>query len=618
MSRFDDDLRGATGPLAGEPLPDGILDEALDGAPRREPWPALVGAMAAVLLLVAGISAAGLLPPAAERSPTPSPSSSAAAACEDVAPPGGGADVVFITFPCGVEEGGQASGARSVPFGLSAEDRLERAIRALLDGPSPLEQQQGMRPVLSSGSAEILRSVRLQPDGLAQIDFVVAPVLGDMPTLVGSEFADALRATALPMPEVTALELQLNGSCDALFGDSGSTCRHLAEPVELAPACPLITPDELPSGAAVLEPRPYPGEPMVSWGSGADTVTLRPGDQGDAPPAADGRQVDVRGFTGYAVALDPGPGVGLSWVEDGCPYLVRLARQVTLEQAVGYAARLGRAVSRPDPTRGPGTSISGTVERDGIRMTLELDRSRTSFEERVWAELTIENIGPDSIFWGHSGTCAWAGQVLAVPEDRVPVPYGRTDWPGELGILKNITVLDRAPDLAFAPEAFVDSEGTMGCTTDYVSSELPPGEVIRSRFAWDSVGVNGMPARPGTYAAVATFTYEGRGSSRPINPAAPPEVAIQLPLAVDGTDAPALAPGQAVDAVLADSRFTSYLANAPRSRWTGSQIAWQDGTWVMALGLEGPSEAIVARVDPVTGSVASVTLVPREPPDDGG
>jgi hypothetical protein len=76
MSRFDDDLRRAVAPLAGEPMPEGLLDEALDPAPRGPRWPAVAGAATGVLLVAAaaGIGLGGLGP--SPISPSASPQTS--------------------------------------------------------------------------------------------------------------------------------------------------------------------------------------------------------------------------------------------------------------------------------------------------------------------------------------------------------------------------------------------------------------------------------------------------------------------------------------------------------------------------------------------------------------
>jgi hypothetical protein len=273
------------------------------------------------------------------------------------------------------------------------------------------------------------------------------------------------------------------------------------------------------------------------------------------------------------------------------------------------------ATTKPTPTFGPVEPMVATVEKDGIRLTLDVDRNRVAFEQRVWATVTIENIGSDAVYWGHSSTCRWAGSVQAEAEDSRPLPYGRTDWGGELAILKTVTVRDEGTQWFFTPEVAVDFEGNWGCTSDLVVSELLPAGRMTSRFAWDTVGPHGMPPRPGVYTVAATFDYMGRGTEAPDLPPDTREIGLQLPLDVDGVDIDYVAPGEAVDRLFADESFLSALVDAPRDRWAGSEIwygsrdtASGSRAWVFMLQLE-PDRAIHATIDPVNGDVLSVDKV---------
>ncbi len=240
MNRFDDELRHATRPLAGEPLPPDLLDEALDAPPIRPRWAALAGvtALAAVLVIAAGIGIGRMPTPLPNPSVSPSvavPSAQAASTCEAVAAPSGGEDIVLVYFPCGTGPDREpSSGTRSVGQDTPVTERLEAALRAVLDGPSELEQAQGMMAVVPEGSADLLASVDLASNGLVQVDF--APALRDINNLSASAasgaFLQALRATALQFDEVTALELLADGSCDAFFEHLQSTCQHFAKPIQ--------------------------------------------------------------------------------------------------------------------------------------------------------------------------------------------------------------------------------------------------------------------------------------------------------------------------------------------------------------------------------------------------
>ena len=280
------------------------------------------------------------------------------------------------------------------------------------------------------------------------------------------------------------------------------------------------------------------------------------------------------------------------------------------------------ASPEPTPSPSPMTSprpvepVSATVEQHGIRLTLELDRNRSAHGERVWGLATVENIGADTVYWGHSGTCVFPASIGAAPDDVRPIPYGRDDWPGEAGVLKMVTVDPRHTEgFGFTPEGWVDFEGTFGCTSDLQITEIPVGGVLTQRAASDTLGPFGMPPRPGAYTVQALHAYMTRGAPPAFDQDIPTDqyrVTVSVPYHVDGNDAAYLSPGEAVDRVLADDAFRSEFDALSRDRWTGSNLEWRDGAWVLELGLDRRPEYLQATVDPLTGAVSGVQLVPRD------
>jgi hypothetical protein len=637
MSRFDDDLRRATAPLAREPLPPDILDEALDAQPSRPRWPALTALVTASLLLAVavGIGLGQLVPeptgsPVPSPEPTGEPSPAPVGACEPLAPPAGGEDVVLVYFPCGEPEPGDpASSTRSIARDTPITGRIETAVRAVLGGPTELEAEYGRQAVAPDGSSGLLTRVELADDGLATVDFDSS--LRELSNLSASAAAGAflgsLRETILQFDEVTALELTMDGSCDDFFEHFQAACQHFAKPIEPLADCPIIPPAELPSGAPITEPRAYPGQPMISWGSGADTVTQRPGHRSSGGAPTD-PNASVRGHpasvrpTGDEPLPEP---FELAWAEGDCPYVVFVAFEGGLDAAIDYAERYGASTAQPTPP--PAEPITASVEELGIRLTVTLDRDTTVFETRVYATAEITNVGQGSVFWGHSGTCAWPASIHARPDGPLDLPYGRDDWAGDAGVLKDVTlyeVVDAAePTFGFSIEEWLDSEGMFGCTTDLRISELPAGETLTHRVAWDTIGFYGMPPASGAYTVEGVFNFMSRGSS-PANTEDIDEFSVRLtlPLLVDGPPAEWLSPGQAFDALLEDQAYRSELDRIPRTDWMQSDISFQGDRWVTAL-FSGRSEAgdqiraLVGSVDARSGAVIDVRIEEREPPSGG-
>jgi hypothetical protein len=610
VSRLDDEIRAASRQLAREPMPDSLLDESLEPLPSGQPAWRLAGAGIGAIVLVLAIgwvSGRIGLPVATDGSPSAQPSPSlVAATCRDIPPVSARSTEYRVFFPC--ESGtGLASGPRVGPA-MIPDEVLAAAVRDLLNGPNAEEQEAGMVPVAAADSGALLIGVELQPDGLAVLD--LASETAD--AQLTPEFLDAVRATALDQLAVTAVELRLAGDCEDLFALFGQPCDHLAEPLVLTTDCPVVTPGGLPRGDSVMAGltagRPHPEQPnTVSWGTGEDTVTERIGQPR-------GERFQLEGETMALPFLDGSTSVdgsAFAWVDGGCPYLVTMQGRGGAF-AVDYSTLFGEGIAgEPSPAALPEAPYSSaSTEADGIRITLTLDRAQTSFGERVWAEVMIENIGSDVVHWGHSGSCTGPpGVQLAT--DAPATAYGG-EWPGEAGILKSITVDDGDTwRFGFAPEQWVDFEGNWGCTSDLVMDELGPGERVSGRFAWDTLGVNGMPPPGGRYLAEAGFGYQGRGDVPPDTDPFGHQISVSVSLDVEGPQREYLTPGEAMDALLEDEGFIRLLAENPRTQWNSSTLRWVDETWQLEIAQEAPHGPLVATVDAITGTVSGVEVRPR-------
>lgn len=304
------------------------------------------------------------------------------------------------------------------------------------------------------------------------------------------------------------------------------------------------------------------------------------------------------------------------------PSVVALTQSPTVAPSPEPTAS-GRPSSTPTASASPRSSMEPAVpvvasnESDGILITLALDRNRVAQGQRVWATVTLQNRGADSVWWAHSGTCVFPTRVFATPETFEPMPSGRGDWTGHAGTLRSISVFEEYSELGFAPEERVDVDLPFGCTTDRNVSEITPGEVIVSRSAWDAERFYGLPAVPGNYTVTADFHYDARGSARPTHEPLPPDqpsVSVEVQLIVTGSEIDYLSPAQAVDRLLEDETFAAELSQRPVERWLGAEIEFADGTWAFELRLDSPPEALVGRVDAVSGEVTGVEVEPRGDP----
>jgi hypothetical protein len=620
MSRFDDELRRAVTPLADEPMPDGILDAAFDSPPAPR-WPIVALAAAGLGLAMAlGFGAASLVP---SPSPTATAGSSVVAdRCEDVPPPAGGGDIVLVYFPCEAGSLELARGIRSIDSRADADSRLEAAIRALLDGPSALEADAGMVPVVAEGSGALLTHVAIQADGLAVVDF--APAFGDaVPTETAraGAFINALRATALDLAEVTAIEPRIAGDCQPLFALLGGECQHLAAPIGERPDCPVIPPVELPSGGPPTAPRSHPTEPgTVTWGTGADTVT----EQATVfelhlqPHGGYGEPVRVHGQDGYVgpAMFDEGDAPHLIWWQEGrnpeneleapdCQYIVTLAPGLTRDDAREYVARFDGGVpeSTPTPAPTPAEPPDGIAEQDGIRVTIELDRDRIAPLEQVWAELTVENVGGRTVYWSHPSACTFGfGPYASIQPDLTEDAQAGENWPRDLQGVKERALVDQR--WGFQLEQSIGFEGGSGCTTASVTDVLGPGQRLTNRAVWDGYAPFGRPALPCDYVVATSFTHYG--PEEPVGVDAVPDqlvVTARIPLTVEGPTVTLVSAVEAVDSILADPEFVEAVDQQPDVA-TNVTLEFGDGEWLLVL--EYGDRVIRAAVDATTGLVERV------------
>ena len=151
-------------------------------------------------------------------------------ACADVTDPPDAE--VHAYFHCA---GAELEPPRPVPRGSLAADprgRLEAAIRGLLQGPSEVERDAGYISLFSDRTALALTSVELGDDGVAIVDFAdLRMVMNNASTSTGSQILLAqLEATVFQIPEVTAVEYRINGSCDTFWEWLQRTCEVVPRP----------------------------------------------------------------------------------------------------------------------------------------------------------------------------------------------------------------------------------------------------------------------------------------------------------------------------------------------------------------------------------------------------
>jgi hypothetical protein len=142
--------------------------------------------------------------------------------CDTPAPPDGVA-TVQIVFSCG-----EAPAGTWRPLTAGVADTMRFALEALIEGPTPAEEEMGLNSFFSSATAGMLNHVRVA-DGVAYIDFQdFSGIIPNASTSAGSrELIDQIAGTVFQFDSVREMELSFNGSCEAFWNWLQRGCDRL-------------------------------------------------------------------------------------------------------------------------------------------------------------------------------------------------------------------------------------------------------------------------------------------------------------------------------------------------------------------------------------------------------
>jgi hypothetical protein len=275
----------------------------------------------------------------------------------------------------------------------------------------------------------------------------------------------------------------------------------------------------------------------------------------------------------------------------------------------GAIAACGGALRPPTAT-----PVTASGERDGVRVTLSLQRDRYAPGDEIWADVLIENTNDRAVFWTGGG-CNIPARVSAL----LPTGDAGKSWPEPVSAWKVRLVDEDSQKVSFMPEAhwanFKRGEG-MFCTADIRLVELDARSSLRTRAGWDGT----MPfehrvrAPDGRYDIEAVFPLGHWDTPRPISVSVPVEL-------TGGGAAPFISRGQALDSALSHAGFRAWLeerlAKETREMPVTASLLMEDGEWRLRVGqkLPGPGgvdgyEADV-RIDARTAQLLQVDFARR-------
>src|SRR4051794_11254888 len=161
----------------------------------------------------------------------------------------------------------------------------------------------------------------------------------------------------------------------------------------------------------------------------------------------------------------------------------------------------------PGPESSNGPTPRGPVAeatRDGITVTVALDRPVMTAAEHSFAVVTVENGSPEPRFW-QGGRCNLPASIWIDSAANVTAPIGH-DWPGAAGQLKDLVLPPSQPSrrAAFVVAGQIDAAGSVPCPASLGVNRLSPGQRLEIRASW-SGEVNSVAAPPGPAVVTASF-----------------------------------------------------------------------------------------------------------------
>ena len=264
---------------------------------------------------------------------------------------------------------------------------------------------------------------------------------------------------------------------------------------------------------------------------------------------------------------------------------------------------------RPSPTPIPSPPADLTTRlvkaRDGIRVTIELDRNPLPAGEATWATLTVQNRGRTDAKWFHDGCAIPAGISGQIVGTRWRPGMEHS---GQAGVFK-ARVLDATGGdvirITFTHERHI-GKGGIGCADIGITDTIASGDSLVHRARWDGNAAPALgppPSGPVELTGRAGYYYRGNEPAGLIKSGV-----IELRAdgwIVGGKDPTWLDPPEVIDAALADPGFIRWIDDKELGNGRSEFIRFDPRRGVWEVGtVEYVSTTLhFVRVHPVTGAV---------------
>lgn len=250
--------------------------------------------------------------------------------------------------------------------------------------------------------------------------------------------------------------------------------------------------------------------------------------------------------------------------------------------------------------------------RDGVRVTLSLERSPLPSAQRTRALVVIDNLSGNVRNWAGGGCGFPATVTIRTASDVHPDPG--VEWPGAAGQFKRLASpgSDPSNDGPFIDERFADDPASLICPANLTINHLAPGQRLEMRAVWDGeIATVAAPAGPAVVDAEFPYLGEVPEGVDPFDVAKP--IIVTIDTEVVGAGIALLSANQIIDAALADERFAAWVESTPPRKWLGTDFVAHGATAAVILTLTKKGVATDGRltVDRTTGRVLSFETVPQ-------
>ena len=245
--------------------------------------------------------------------------------------------------------------------------------------------------------------------------------------------------------------------------------------------------------------------------------------------------------------------------------------------------------------------LQQTVLRDGVQLSLRLDKRSYRSGEMLWAQVRIENQSDRPVYW-IGGGCNIPASVSA--------KVSAWQDPGQLTEYKQ-WVLARGPDwsrIALEEEHLLAARrrgDAIACPEDIHDVELPVHGILEARLAWDGT-VTFLPEKErvpdGPVTLEAQFPLRGTTSSAPL--------VARLTVTLEGGPVTIVSPGQALDAALGEAQFAAWVNKRLDEEYPATSLELQDRLWQLRASSKlGPGpRSIRVLIDAASGRVVHVEV----------